>query len=962
MTTERFTQEQFEAALPKQIDFYSEWQKGELVYILPVFGNSIGQTNKRIVIRSSIRRDGLAADTDKDSIRHWVEYEYKDKWHPLTKASKAYTTRVPGWEKRLTTVLKELWLIALNDSKKGASNGSVGNSTGSDVSARKGEQRAVAHGNILSPSSDKDLMPDGNSSAVFGENDAGQSASSRDLSSVSRDNPSEAEPEDDDPFAFLETKQTPLPEPDRDDDGSDDGSGVGSDDGEGIDGIRQGDPVTVITLNPYQQAVVDALDGPQVVEAVPGSGKTRTLEYRVAYLIASGADPSRIGVFTFSNPAASEARYRIARTLWPNSTEDELAFFSDPFKNKHLVSENWVESDPARKMLVNWVCTIHAMSFRLLIEMGEKISVLSGKPQLQAKSLITDSLAEMRWKEGTDSIKAYISMAIRNLVEPANAQSFYSKLLAGTDVAWRARDLAEIYRRYYDFCRARKLVDFDMMQARVLKNLRTNPIWRGKAQLKFDYILVDEAQDTDFIQAEILWTLANQTSNIMFCGDCDQSMYIFRGARPSVLREDFAARWPDVKRFSLPVNYRSTHNIVKFASRLIGFNYEPDDIYLKDFQARQEAEEGVDLTYTELGTFDELAKEIAALVIDNPSDWFVLSRTRAECAAIHTELVRQGIPAINKSGGMLFGAPHVRKVLAYAMLACDHDNARDNLEVLSEIANVASIDFRAPFTRRSHLPSCHNNKGWVDCGCPTIMVEGQDCVTARYYGEKAIQAAGGWRGVVAQQHETNKGHYPTPRAKGAKDLVQFVEQLEVLRDDARTCLQVIISDSIQPWLDAKYGDDADLSENGANEDLDLLLSMVKPEQTMEQYLQEIDDLTQGGNGFDENESVIIGTAHWSKGAERERVICNVTRLPIVPPKHRPGHLPMGKPPTIEEERRLLYVMITRAKSECCIVAAREWNDQAVSTSRFVSELKLLSSPTEYQEESADEGGCGDDLN
>jgi DNA helicase-2/ATP-dependent DNA helicase PcrA len=117
---------------------------------------------------------------------------------------------------------------------------------------------------------------------------------------------------------------------------------------------------------------------------------------------------------------------------------------------------------------------------------------------------------------------------------------------------------------------------------------------------------------------------------------------------------------------------------------------------------------------------------------------------------------------------------------------------------------------------------------------------------------------------------------------------------------------------------------------------------------------EIDNLTKGGNGFDESESVIIGTAHFAKGQEHPKVICNVTRLPIIPPKHLPGHLPMGRPATIEEERRLLYVMVTRAKEECCVVASQEWNGQPMQRSRFVEELGLLDGQAEYGEEGEDD--------
>ena len=444
------------------------------------------------------------------------------------------------------------------------------------------------------------------------------------------------------------------------------------------------------------------------------------------------------------------------------------------------------------------------------------------------------------------------------------------------------------------------------------------------------------------MQAEILWTLAAGSGNVVFCGDVDQSMYGFRGARPEVLRYDFEANWPAVTRFNLPVNYRSTKQIIAAASRLIENNYTgPDDTYLKPFSSRPDAEDGEPVTYSESLTFAELCQDVAQLVTESPQDWFILSRTRAECAAIHTELIRRRIPAVNKSGGMLFGAPHVRKVLAYARLACDYHNAQDDEEILSEIANVATVSFRAPFTTRRHREGCRNQQGWVDCGCPVIMEEGTDYSHARYYGKKAIQDAGGWDGVLRQRDETNRGGYPTTRAKGAGDLVVFVHRLERLQDNARQALEMIASDCVLPWLEAEYGlEDSDLAENGKAEDIALLINMAQDGMTLEQFLDDVEELTQGGKNQDDSQSAILGTFHWSKGREHKAVIVNVTRLPVIPPKHKPGTLPVGKPPETQEERRLAYVGITRAKEVCNVVGALEWNQQPVECSQFVGELEL----------------------
>jgi hypothetical protein len=444
----------------------------------------------------------------------------------------------------------------------------------------------------------------------------------------------------------------------------------------------------------------------------------------------------------------------------------------------------------------------------------------------------------------------------------------------------------------------------------------------------FDYIIIDEAQDTSDQQAEILWTLAERTGNVIFCGDVDQSMYAFRGAVPEVLRGDFEAHWNAVQRFNLPVNYRSTQSIVRAAAQLINSNYmtEEDQHYLKPFAHRQDAPAGVPVSCTITSTFEVLCSTVVEMVKDTePSDWFILSRTRAECAQLHTALITAGIPAINKVGGLLFGAPHIRKVLAYARLACDYNGARDDLDILKEIANVATSTFRAPLTRRRHLQNCHNDKPWVNCGCPMIYEEGIDYCHARYYGEKAIEEAGGWEGILQHVEDRNRGGYMTLKAKAATDLVEFVLRLERKADNALATLQCIIMDCVLPWMQAEEGVDTDdLAENGKEEEFAVLMNTVEPQETLEQYLRRIDELGQSDTA-DDAAAVLVGTYHWS---------------PIIPPQQRPGALPCGRPATDEEERRLAFVGITRAKDAAHVVQALEWNGAVLKISPYIAEMDL----------------------
>lgn len=685
-------------------------------------------------------------------------------------------------------------------------------------------------------------------------------------------------------------------------------------------------------LNKYQKKIVDHRHDAEtiVVDACPGSGKTYTVENVVAALLEEG---QRVGVFTFSRKAAEEMRLRIAERLFDLSPE-EREFFRDPFESS-LTAERLTYDSAAVSMLVDWTCTIHAMSYRLLKSTGQKPRVLSGSAEWEVRNLIDDRRKEMGYKEGWKALVVWFDHATINLIEPERARSFYNQALADTmNGSWHARCLAALYHDYVQFCRQRNLIDFAMMQAKVIKLLRTDAGFANKVASLFDYVIIDEAQDTSSHQMEIVNALTAQNARLMMVGDVDQSMYAFRGATPEVLHNT------ESKRFVLPINYRSTVEIIDRAVNLIETNYVDKPDLLKPFEPRPDAPAGIEVEPIITGSVEGLGSEISQVIMNDeiePGDVFVLSRTRAECALLHTELLGAGIKAINKSGGLLFGAPHIRKVLAYARLACNYEGARNQIEILEEIANVATADFLAPMSRRRHLDGCNNTKSWVDCGCPTIMKEGVDHSSARFYGKAAVNAAGSWEGVVGQQYETNRGGYPTLNAKGARDLVEFVLKVEQQVDDAEAALRIIIDECVLPWLTDRQGiTETDLSENGIVEDFDVLTTLVEEGQSLEDYLSMVDCLSDD-NPSSEDDSVLVGTFHWSKGAERPVVFVNATRCPIIPPKTQEGRLPTGKPATLKEERRLIYVGLTRAKTNAYFCMATTWNNKPAG-SIFIDEV------------------------
>jgi DNA helicase-2/ATP-dependent DNA helicase PcrA len=872
----------------------------------------------KLSVRSTVDKSGIAADTSEDSIRiNLIGNDGKALVKRETLGFTTYTSRVKGWDKRMVDIINKFISIYSQSS----------------ICPVCAEPRTI---NRAGPSSK-------NPGRLF-------------ASCSDRSHPNTFTWIDEKKVVDMDEYFSSMPTAIPDD----------LDPEEAIEKVSESIASTYVftghfddsRFNSYQKRIIaNGGRGAYVVSAAAGSGKTSTLVGLLISMLMNGVNPGRILAVTFSNKAAAEMRIRIAKAIWPNISERELAYFGNPYAKEddaldpndpfaEKLDRTWVEQDPIRMFLIDWVCTIHAMSLRLLKASGEKIKVLgeSGPDRWAVDQIMKDAMDEFKWEESLKSIRYYVDMACMNMIERRDARSFFSKVLAGTDVPHDAPEwLAEIYSRFLNYARPKGLVTFAMMQSELLKKMRSNPSFKAGLQQMFDYILVDEGQDTDSMQTEILYGIAERTNNIGLVGDSRQRLYAFRGASRDVLNDAFDKKWHDAQRFSLPINYRSTKNIVNMCNKLIKSNYEGDQAkYLDDAFAREDADEGEPITYTHFGNFKEMCYGMIEKIGNqgDPGKWYILNRTRAECASIHTKFIEAGIPAVNLSGGLLFGSPHVQKVLAYARLACNYNDARNDLEILKEIANVASKNFLSPMTRRRHDVGCQNEKPWIDCGCPVILREGIDHSAVRYYAGKSIEEARGWAGIQYQSTETMKGR-PSMRSKGASDLVSFVQRLEGFTNDSLATINMIIDESVLPWLKHEEGiSDEDLSESGKLEDFDLLREMCKENMTMTQFLEDVDDLSKRA-AKDIKGAVEIGTVHAVKGLEKQFVIVNSTRMPIAPPRKKKGALPVGIPNTIEDERCIFYVATSRSIEKCYVMGAGEWNGQESPISQFVYECELV---------------------
>ena len=411
-------------------------------------------------------------------------------------------------------------------------------------------------------------------------------------------------------------------------------------------------------LNQSQLSAVTNLDGPMMVIAGPGSGKTRVLTYRIARLIKSGTDAFNILALTFTNKAAKEMQNRI---------------------------ETIVESTEARNL---WMGTFHGVFSRMLRMEAEKINYTSNftiYDTADSKSLIKSIIKEMGldkdiYKAGL--IQNRISALKNNFITPKDYEN--SPELLQTDKIARRTAFGNIYQKYMQRCFKSGAMDFDDLLLNTYHLLNEFPNVLYKYQNKFQYILVDEYQDTNHVQYLIIKKLAAMNENICVVGDDAQSIYSFRGANIQNIL-NFKVDYPDFKTFKLEQNYRSTSNIVSLANSLITHNKK--QIAKKVWTKNQEGEKTIvckTLNDNEEGrivanTIDELHfKENA-----NWKDFAVLYRTNAQSRALEESLRKKNIPYKIYGGLSFYARKEVKDVLAYFRMCI---NPKDE-EALKRIIN-----------------------------------------------------------------------------------------------------------------------------------------------------------------------------------------------------------------------------------------------------------------------------------
>ena len=635
-------------------------------------------------------------------------------------------------------------------------------------------------------------------------------------------------------------------------------------------------------LNASQQAAVSYTEGPCLVIAGAGAGKTRVLTYKIAYLLQQGVRANNILALTFTNKAAREMKSRIAQ----------------------LVPEG-----DARYL---WMGTFHSICARILRQEAEKLGYTrdySIYDTTDSKSLIKQIIKQ---KQLDDNV--YKPTLVQSRISAAkNALISYEAYARNSSFTERDRfdhldKMAELYRLYDERLKAANAMDFDDLLKNICLLFQTNTEVLRYYQSIFQYVLVDEYQDTNYAQYIIVKMLAEPENRISVVGDDAQSIYSFRGADIRNILT-FQQGYPDAKLFKLEQNYRSTQTIVKAANSLIHHNENQiykeifsdkavgDTIQLSSYMSDREEATGV----------ATIIKKKYAKQLD---DVAILYRTNAQSRVFENELRKSGI-AYRIYGGMSFyQRKEVKDALAYFRLA---SNPLDN----------------EAFQRIIDLPS----RGIGD-------------MTVRKVSECAIADNCGMLAVAGNPVEHNL-HVSVTMMKRLRDFSRMMQNFSDAMEssNAYDFAEMVLRDS---GLMAFLMSETSSEGRDRKENLDELLRAIHDftDQRMQEgidftpiqdFLAEVSLLTdQDENLKDVTPRVTLMTVHSAKGLEFPYVFIAGMEENLFPSQY------CTKPEEMEEERRLLYVAITRAMTNVYISFARSrFRNGSVlpaSPSRFINEI------------------------
>lgn len=647
-------------------------------------------------------------------------------------------------------------------------------------------------------------------------------------------------------------------------------------------------PDYIEELNEGQRNVVLYNDGPSLVIAGAGSGKTRVLTYKIAYLLENGYQPWNILALTFTNKAAREMKERIARQVGPE-------------RARHL-----------------WMGTFHSMFLRILhVEAGHIgfTSQFTIYDTADSKSLIRSIIKEMGLDEKVykpGMVQARISNAKNHLVSPAGYAN--NKEAYEGDRAAKVPALRDIYQRYWERCRQADAMDFDDLLFYTFLLFRDHPEVLARYQEQFRYILVDEYQDTNFAQHSIVLQLAKNHQHVCVVGDDAQSIYSFRGADIDNILY-FTKVYPDTKVFKLEQNYRSTQTIVRAANSLIEKNQW--QIRKEVFSEKEKGEAiGVYQAYSDVEEGDIVVNKIAELRREKRyaySDFAILYRTNAQSRIFEEAMRKRSMPYRIYGGLSFYQRKEIKDVIAYFRLIV---NPNDE-EAFKRIINYPARGIGDTTVGKIIAAATgHNVSLW------TVLCE------PLAYG---LNFNKGTVGKLQAFRELISAFITDAAEKNAYEIgADIIRQSGIIND--------VCQDNSPENLSRK--ENIEELVNGMSDFCAQRQEEGNPNVLLGDFLSEISLLTDQDSDKDgDDEKITLMTVHSAKGLEFKNVFVVGMEENLFP-----SGMVGDSPRALEEERRLFYVAITRAEEHCFLSYAktrfRYGKMEFGSPSRFLKDIDI----------------------
>ena len=636
-------------------------------------------------------------------------------------------------------------------------------------------------------------------------------------------------------------------------------------------------------LNEQQRAAVEYCDGPQLVIAGAGSGKTRVLTYKIVHLINLGLPPERILALTFTNKAAREMRERIEQLVGPVI---------------------------ARRL---WMGTFHSIFARILRAWADRIGYKSsftiydsGDSKSLVKAIIKDmDLDEKLYKPST--VLSAISTAKNALISPEKYATLEDVMKADRDA--RRPMIYAIYRHYRDRCFTAGAMDFDDLLYYTNVLLRDNPDVLAYYRDMFGYVLVDEYQDTNFAQHLIVSRIAPpENGSLCVVGDDAQSIYSFRGANIRNIL-GLKSTYPDLRTFKLEQNYRSTRNITDAANSLIAKNTEqiPKQVF-----SRNEAGQPIEVmqAYSDYEEGNNVAQRISQLYHksdDSYEEYAILYRTNAQSRILEEALRKRNIPYRIYGGLSFYQRKEIRDAIAYFRLTVNPDDD----EALRRIINFPA-------------------RGIGDTTLGRLTRTAID-------NEVSI-----WNVICSpENYDTGLSSGPLKKLKDFRGLIESFIALNDAGADAYEVADQIIRATrlLSSLMTDRTPESISKQENltellgGVKEFVEQRREEGNPALHMTDFLGEVSLATDQDDADHSEERITLMTVHAAKGLEFNNVFIVGVEEELFPSSMSSGTLR-----DIEEERRLLYVAITRARRYCML---------SYASSRFRNGQTMLTAPSRF---------------